>query len=201
MAISFVAAGAVATGASPSVALPTGWSQGNLLLVTTISGSLVTTPSGWTRIGNTSAPGIFTYYKIAGASETAVTLTGAGTSATSVMVAYSGVLSNDVNATQKSGSSTSASTNTLTTTNNYDVIISIFGIASGGSSTLSTPTGTTSRSNTSATISFGGLLIVDEIQNTSGTSTSRISTLSPSNTWWTEAFSFSPTTGDFFRMF
>jgi hypothetical protein len=58
MAISFVGAGAVASGQYPTVQVPAGVIQGDLLLlVYTVNYPTNFTPSGWTVIGTQNIPG------------------------------------------------------------------------------------------------------------------------------------------------
>ena len=51
MAISFVAAGAVVTGANPTVAVPAGYALKDLLVIVTTGTATPTTPAGWTSRG------------------------------------------------------------------------------------------------------------------------------------------------------
>ena len=168
---SYVGAGAVQVGNSaPTVPVPSGIRAGDLLVIFSamVSGFSSGTPSGWTAAPNNGAYG-WIYYKIATASESAVSFSGGASPATTVMLAYRDVSGFDVEASI----ATSLTTHTLTTTATDDLIISMFGINTSGSGTWSAPSGTTTRISSSPGGSGHGLLIVDEDQAASGTSTAR----------------------------
>jgi mucin-19 len=186
MPISFVAAGAVATGSNPTVAYPAGDIQGDLLvLVTTGTATPLVTPTGWTQRyaqGANRFITVFTRYVGNNSEPNSVNLSLAGTSSKAVMLCYRGAGSYDVVGTVATGTSTSAATVSQTTTYNNDYVLSIFA-RTIGASTFTVPASTTSRVNSSSTASINGLLLVDELQAAAGASAVRTSTLSASGAW------------------
>ena len=199
MAISFVAASAVVTGANPTIAIPAGYAEGDLLIIVNTNGGPVTgtpaTPTGWTQRyaqGNSEFITILTKY--ASSTETSVSLSVTPTTNKAVMLCYRGAGSYDVISTIASGSGTTATTNTQTTTYANDYVISIFSRnnSGGGSSSFTVPAGTTSRVNSLSTPAVMGMLVVDELQATAGLTTARSSTIT-SGFWSAIAISFVPT--------
>ena len=91
MALSFVAAGTVATGANPTVAVPAGTAAADLLLLVTCGSATPTTPTDWTLVSAEGAGQfISVYFKYANGSEASLAVTQAGTSTKAVMLAYRG---------------------------------------------------------------------------------------------------------------
>jgi hypothetical protein len=172
MAVSFVAVGAVATGANPTVAVPAGYAAGDTLIIVTTGTATTTTPSGWTLL-SAQGSGTFStiFYKTATASESSVALTNAGTSTIAVMIDYRGVSSLQPVASY----STTLTTNTLTTPTANAYVLSVY--AAGApivAGTWTAPASTTVRVNTPGVRSASaGLLIVDELQVAAGISTAR----------------------------
>jgi len=191
MAISFVAAGTVASGTNPTVTVPTGYAAGDLLIIA-ITGTTVSTPSGWTLLSNNAtAPICFVYYKTASASESSVVMTSASPNTRVVMVAYRGQSGLGVTGTFKqatSGNSTIA-TNSLTTTTNNDYIISFYAQVTVAQ-TWTAPASTNTRVNASGTSSIRGILLVDELQTSAGATTVRTATSSSTAATFT-SFAFS----------
>jgi len=200
---SYIAAGAIQTGASATVPVPAGYAAGDLLVICLSSFSaLSSTPTGWTAIsGGNNA---YAFYKFAGASESSVTLAGGSTTSTVVMLCYRGVLSADTSAAYAGTTATTVSTNTQTTTAADDLVISVFGCSATVNNTITAPGSTTSRINQSAFISTNnGLLVVDEDKVTAGTTTARTATFSSSVALGCVSFSFKqkPSTGAMLLMF
>ena len=185
MAISFVAASAVATGVNPTVAVPSGYAANDLLIIVqTSSNSSSVTPTGWTQLAKASiAPIISVYYKIASASESSVTLTG-NSLTIATMLCYRGTSGFDVTSSFVRVTSTTVTTNSITTTAANDFVISIYGATSValGTPTWTAPASTTSRVNAGPTTTLTGFLIVDELKATAGATTSRTATISASDT-------------------
>ena len=213
MAWSFVAAGTQATGANPTVPLPS-YSAGNLLLLVVASQTANTsaTPTGYTSLsslsGGTGGSTYFNiYYKIAGSSETAPNLSIIATTTIAVILSYSGVTSLDVVGATSNAHTTTATTTSTTTTNANDLVLSIYCGESGafGTYTWTAPSGTTARVNSGGATGTEGLLICDELQTTAGATTSRTATISSSKQWGavTIAFSVSAITNisNFFAFF
>jgi hypothetical protein len=192
MAIAFRAAGTVVTGANPTVTLPAGLTQGDLMIIVTTGTATPTTPTGWVQRyaqGTLRFVTILTKYATAQEASVAVTLTGAASK--SVMLAYSGAGSYDILGTVATGTSTSAATTAQTTTYANDYVLSIFARTTTAS-TFTTPAGTTSRVNSASTGTINGLLLVDELQAAAGLGTARTSTLSVSGAWSAINLSFVP---------
>lgn len=180
MAISFVNAGATQLGTNPVVPVPSGYAAGDLLIIFVSSGSAPTTPSGWTVLYSSGF--LFAYYKTAGASESSVTLS-AGSNTCAAMCAYRGVGGIDVVGSSNSGASTSPATVSQTTTRDNDFVISIYQDTAATSATWTAPASTTSRVSSGSDGSHRGLLVVDELKATAGTTTARTATLSTTNGW------------------
>jgi len=200
---SYIAAGAIQTGANATVPVPAGYAAGDLLVICLESSSALTsTPTGWTAIsaGNYA----YAFYKFAGASESSVTLAGGSATARSVMLCYRGIYGIDTSATYASASATSIATNTQTTTAANDLVISVYGCSASVNTTITAPASTTTRINQAAVAGTGGgLLIVDENQATASTTTARTATFSGGNNLGAVAFSFKqqPATSAMLLMF
>ena len=191
----FIAAGTVATGANPTVTLPSGWASGDLLVLWGGSNSNFTSPAGWTVPLNHTAtnPRAIFAYKFATGGETSLSLTNSGTSTSAVMLAYRNISAVDVTGTVNTGSSTSPATTSLTTTVPDDLVVSCYSNNSNTSPFTGTPASTNVRVNFDGTAtSTRPLLIVDENKSTAGATTSRIATIS-STLWTTFAASFKQT--------
>lgn len=192
MAISFVGAGTVASGANPTVDVPAGIAAGDALLIVTSGTATPTTPTNWTFIyAQGSGRFITVFLKIATASESSVALTQVGTSSKAVMIAYRGTSYFDVVGGTSTGTSTSPATTSLTTRFANDYVVSFYATQSNATpSTWTAPASTTSRVNSGNSASINGMLIVDELQAAAGASTARTATLSSSTAWGSVAISF-----------
>jgi hypothetical protein len=206
MAISFVGAGAVASGQYPTVQVPAGVIQGDLLLlVYTVNYPTNFTPSGWTVIGTQNIPGFpygtgnapnqYFLYKFAGASESSINLSSIGANNTkAVMVAYRGV--SDVDVIGSFNSATNANPSTLSQTTAFDneYIVSVFSRNpdTTPTSTWTVPSGVSERVKSEA-VSYNGLLIVDELQTSAGSTAIRTATLQNSRFWASGSISLRPT--------
>jgi hypothetical protein len=192
MAWTFVAVGTGVTGANAVVPLPTGWALGDLLVIQVGNGT-ISTPSGWT-VAAASAGNVYVFYKIAGASESSVTLSGGSSTTSGAMLAWRGIAGLDVVAANvQTGSSTAPATNSITTTAVNDLVISFYGSASSPAATWTAPGSTTTRRNLASTGTVSGALIVDENQINAGATTARTATLSTSDGWTGVAVSFKQT--------
>jgi hypothetical protein len=193
MAISFVAAGAVSTGISPTVAVPAGYAQGDLLIIVITTSAFPTTPTGWSAapVVNNTLPRIYTYIKFATSSESSVVISGASASA-AVMLAYRGVAKTNALSVLNTSTATSIATNTLTTTFANEYILSLYAESSASSGTWTAPASTTSRVSSSSNASTYGLLVVDELQATAGVSTARTATTAAFTSLAAISFSLAP---------
>jgi hypothetical protein len=196
MPISFVAAGAVATGANPTVAVPAGITANDLLILVTCGSAAPTAPTGWLLL-STQAVGRFLtiYYKYTSGTESSLALVQAGTITKAVMIAYRDAGAFQLVPAYTSATSTTATPNTVTTTYANAYVTSIYAMGNdpvfGGN--FWTPNGsTTSRVNSNSTINRAGLLIADELQASTGASTARSATLSQSQAWTSIAIAFVP---------
>lgn len=183
MALSFVGAGTVVTGANPTVGVPAGVQAGDLLMIITCGSTTTSTPTGWFLL---SAQGVGQYvtvlYKYASSSESSISLSNAGSSSTrSVMIAYRGGGAFQVLPSYTSVPSGSIAPNTITTTYNNDYVINIY-TSPNSLSTWTPDASTTSRVNASANGGAYGLLIADELQSTAGISTARSASRTGSGT-------------------
>jgi len=192
MAISFVAAGAVVTGANPTVAVPAGYAEKDLLVIVTTGTATPTTPAGWTSRG-AQGLGVFLtiFYKFASGTESSVTLTVAGATTKAVMLAYNGVSAADTITAFGTATGTSVATAALSTTYVNEYVISVFA-GNTAAATWTAPASTTTRVNSSPTATVNGLLIVDEAKAASGAGTARTATISSSHTLAAVGFSIIP---------
>jgi hypothetical protein len=192
MAISFVGAGTVQTGANSTVDVPAGIAAGDTLLIVTSGTATPTTPTNWVSIYAQGANRFLTVFlKIATASESSVTLVQSGTSSKAVMIAYRGTSYFDVVGTVGNGTSILPATNSLTTRFANDYVVSFYATQLNATpSTWTAPLLTTSRVNSGNSASITGMLIVDEAQAAAGASTARIGGLSSSTAWSSVAISF-----------
>jgi hypothetical protein len=192
MAISFVGAGTVQTGANSTVDVPAGYAAGDTLLIVTSGTATPTTPTNWVSIYAQGANRFLTVFlKIATASESSVTLAQSGTSSKAVMIAYRGTSYFDVVGTVGNGTSILPATNSLTTRFANDYVVSFYATQLNATpSTWTAPLLTTSRVNSGNSTTVTGMLIVDEAQAAAGASTTRIGGLSSSTAWSSIAISF-----------
>ncbi len=190
MAISFVAAGAVATGSNPTVALPAGYAQSDLLVIVATVANTVTTPAGWTLISS-RASALYLFYKFADDLESNVTLTSAAAATKAVMVAYRGVSALDTISATNGATSTTIATGSLATTYANEFVVSVYGMALGVA-TWTAPASTTTRVDSAGTATLTGLLLVDELKATAGTASARVATSSVSKALYVGSFSIIP---------
>ncbi|MEI6421915.1 MAG: hypothetical protein WCP55_06820, partial [Lentisphaerota bacterium] len=192
MAIAFVAAGTVASGTNPTVAVPAGYAAGDLLvLFLGCSNVSPATPAGWTlQASYTSAPRLYVYYKFASASESSVTVSVASAQANAVMLAYRGASGIEAASAGNLVVGTSTTSTSLTTTRPNDYVVSFY--SSNQVGTFTEPASTNSRVNLGSPIN--GILIVDELQASAGASTTRTATFSVSGSLTSIAFAITPAT-------
>ena len=186
MSISFVAAGTSVTGANPTVPVPAGIAANDLLIIFTTGTATPTTPTGWTQLAAQGTNRFITVlYKYAGASESSVPLTLAGSTSRCSMVAYRstvGVAAFDLLASFNAGTSTSISTLAQTTRFANDFVLSYF-TSSGGTATLTAPASTSVRFTNNTTSAINGAVLVDELKATAGATTTRTTSQSSSRAW------------------
>ena len=193
MAVSFVAASTVVTGANPTVTVPSGYAQGDLLVIVTTGTATPTTPAGWTQRSAQAATGFITLlYKFAGGTEASVAVTLAGTTSKAVMLAYRGASAIDtVSGFTTATAATSVATGLTGNAFANELEVSIF-VGNNVAGTWTAPALTTSRVNSSPTTAVNGMLIVDETQAAAGNSTSRTGTITAAHTLSAVAFSIIP---------
>lgn len=212
MAITFVGAGAVQIPGTTTatVPVPAGYAAGDILIIVTANANaLATTPSGWTAQVTSSQTqnylSIFT--KTATASESSVSITcsgGLNSNSVSVMLAYRGSTGYQGKGTFQNTQGQSFSTSTFATTVANSLVMSVYLANKGFNQTWTAPASTTTRVNQADANATNGLLIVDEIKVTAGTTTARTATLSSSSTftiYGAIALTPKPTSTGFFLMF
>jgi hypothetical protein len=191
MPISFIASGAVSTGANPTVAVPAGFAKNDLLLIVTTGTATPATPATWTQLAAQGAGQFITVlYRYATTSESSVPLTLAGTTSRAFMMCYRGAGAFQTNATFTTGTGTTATTSTLTTTYTNNFVLSIVANLAGQLRTLSTPTGTTLVSTNNTSTTLNGLMVARETQAAAAASTARSSTIAQSSAWSALQISF-----------
>jgi len=199
-ALTFVAAGTVKSGASPTVAIPSGVQAGDLLVLCVSSGGGTTTPSGWTLPTGANHGGgdarVTAFYKVAGTSESNFTLGNTQSRTQCGVIAYrpTGGTASYVTLAAKSGTSQVLSTNTVVVATLPALIISQF-VKEGSSTQIGTVADTNQRLLGLASDSTYTLLrVVDEFPVTTGTSTARSTAASfKSGDWETNALLFGVT--------
>jgi hypothetical protein len=197
MAISFVAASPTVQGSNPTVTVPTGIVQGDLLVIF-INGTPTTpaTPAGWTsRAAEGSQNFLTIFYKFATGTETSVSFTSANLFTSVVMTAYRGVSANDTiggfDITTSGGSSLAAPTFSTTYANEF--VVTVWCQNASGFSFYTPPASTNVRVNTSSNgLTGNGLLVVDELKAATGVTTSRTATASLNGSMASVAFAIIP---------
>ena len=196
MAISFVAAGTIVTGANPTVTVPAGLANNDLLLIVQTSTTAQTlplpAPAGWTLasyqpIGSLNQY-VTVYYKFAVTPESSVATTMAGANTKAVMIAYRGVSTSQTFENRPPytvGTGVTFTPNTLSTVYPNDWVITIYTASSGISPTptLTPSVSTVSRVNSSNTNTQQGLVVVDQPQPLPGISTAYSCATSTSGGW------------------
>jgi hypothetical protein len=180
---SFVAAGTTSNQTNPVPTLPSGWAQNDLLVIVAASGSGggFSTLSGWTEVVRytTVDPYCSIWYKIAGSSESAPTLTNTSSKSTATILAYRNINATplDVIATfQDVGPDTTFSLNTMTTTVDNDLVLNAWvSYNSGTSSAIATPpSGCTQQINIPQVAGVtAGVYLFDENKYIAGLTTAR----------------------------
>lgn len=183
----FIAAGTGATGANPSPGVPAGTQSGDLLIL--IAGSNATAftnlPTGYTKAegaaSNDFCGNLTVWWKAAGGSESAPSITNADTTCAANLLCYRNVITTAVDATgtKATGGSGTASAGSVTTTAADDLVVHLYACAAAAS-TWTNPSGTTNRLNVSAASTHSGLLVCDEDQPTAGATTARTGQISVS---------------------
>ena len=194
MAVSFVASSAVVTGANPTLSLPTGVVEKDLLLIITTGTATPTTPAGWTLQRAQAVTSFLTVFsKFATGTEAAtLALTVAGTTSSAVMVAYRGASAIDsISGTTTATAATSITTGLTGNTQPNDCEISIY-VGNNVAGAWTAPALTTTRVNSTPTAAVTGILIVDEQQAAAGNSTARTATIAGAHTLSSVAISVIP---------
>ena len=196
MSLNFIAA-TTATGANANPAIPAGVSAGDILIMVASSGTVfsATPPTGYTELyrNTVASPFLTIWYKITGATETAVAATNASTATVAARLLYSAQLQGilrDGLGTVATATSTAPATTSITTNFYGETIVSCYAcVLNNPSANWTAATGTTQRVSLSTTAALTGMLVADEYDNAPGTSTARTATLSRSLTWQAIAFS------------
>jgi len=197
----FISAGAVATGANPTPAVPAGYAAGDLLILVATSGTAYSTtpPTGyggaWLAQRTTASPMLTVGMKVATGSESAPTLTNSATTSSAVLLCYRSTRQvTDVVGTIATGTSSSPATSSQTTTKTNDLLLEIYGSASGTARTWSAQNAACSRRASFApSTTICGLCVNDESKATAGATTARTQSLSGSATWNAVAISIQAT--------
>lgn len=188
MAWSFVAASsAVATGANPAPAVPTGYAANDILIIVASSSAVysATPPTGYTQLvrNTAAAPFLAAWWKTAGASESAPSITNADTSSKATLLCYRNSSGTDVTGAIATGTTTATTTTTVTTTAKNDLVLNVFGGGKTSSSTGSWSGGSAnSRVSSGTSTTLCGVFCTDELQAAAGTTTARTGTLSRAST-------------------
>jgi hypothetical protein len=191
MAISFVAAGAVATVVSSNlnIAVPAGFAKNDLLIATVTTGTVaVTTPAGWELLSAYTGglPYLYVFYKYASVSESTLVVPTTSVVAKGVMLAYRGGSAFQIVPVTATGASSTATPNTITTTYANTYSINFYCTSSASTRTWTPNASTTARVNSSSIITGNGqngLLVADELRVAIGTGPARAATLSGNIAW------------------
>lgn len=205
MAWSFIAS-SNAIGTNATVPIPTGYLAGDLLVAVGGSGSgggFTSFGGGWTDIVNDKSSAPFTYaaWKIAGASEPAVTFTNPSTKSNVAITAYRNMSATPLDVIGVINHSTTASAtstnNAVTTTQANDLVLNIFTrYASGTTSNVSVaPVGNTTRVNLGEIANTqAGIFISDENIAAAGLTTARTLTTDVLTVDWAIQVAFNQAT-------
>jgi len=179
MAVTFVASSAVATGDNPTVAVPAGYAEKDLLIIVTTGTATPATPSGWTARSVQGSNGFLTILtKFATSSESSVTLSLLGTTTSAVMLAYRGAAAIDtISGITNTASGTSLAPGQTGNTSTNDCEISVWVADNVAGTWGAAPSPTTSRVTSNPTTAVNGIFVVDETQAASGNSTARTATI------------------------
>lgn len=193
--ISFVSSGAVTTGASPTVTIPSGVQVGDLLVLCVCSGGATTTPTGWVLVGvsGSGSVRIATYYKIASGSESNFTLGNTSNRTQCGVVCYRATGGNGIyflGSASNSGNSTTASTISQSVNAVPALVVSHF-CKAPSLTQIGSVSGTTSRLAGTADGNLTNLYVGDEFLSATGTTTARTESASANLNWETSALYFS----------
>lgn len=179
MAVTFVAASAVVTGDNPTVAVPAGYAEKDLLIIVTTGTATPATPSGWTASKVQGSNGFLTILtRFATSSESSVTLSLLGTTTSAVMLAYRGAAAIDtISGITNTASGTSLAPGQTGNTSTNDCEISVWVANNVAGTWGAAPSPTTSRVTSNPTTAVNGIFVVDETQAASGASTARTATI------------------------
>jgi len=179
MAVTFVAASAVVTGDNPTVAVPAGYAEKDLLIIVTTGTATPATPSGWTASKVQGSNGFLTILtRFATSSESSVTLSLLGTTTSAVMLAYRGASAIDtISGITNTTSGTSLAPGQTGNTSTNDCEISVWVADNIAGTWGAAPSPTTSRVTSNPTTAVNGIFVVDETQAASGASTARTATI------------------------
>ena len=193
MAISIVGASASpASGANPTVTVPVGVIQGDLLIIITMGTATPTTPAGWTSGGAQGASQFITiFYKYADATNASVALTVAGATTRAVMLAYRGASALSGFATSTATAATSIASAAFTTLYDNQYVVNVYA-SNNVAGTWTLPALTTGRSIATPTATIGGLAIADELQTTAGATASRTATITAAHNLSSAKFTIIP---------
>ena len=198
-ALTFVGAGTVSFGASPTVVIPSGVQAGDLLVLCVGSSGDTRTPSGWTLPTgaahyNSAQARITTFYKVAGASESNFTLGNSNSRTQCGVIAYrpTGGAATYVSLAANSGSGATAATNTVSVSALPALIVSQF-VKNDSSTQIGAVADTNQRLLGTANGFYTNLRVVDEFPTATGASTARAETPSAKNIWETNALLFGVT--------
>jgi hypothetical protein len=195
MTISFVGPTSPVTGQTPTVNIPTGVVEGDLLILVingqglTPPGGELPAPSGWSVKINDFGP-LHVYYKFASSSETPVTLNLNNTATCNILGYRNAKMSTSSSSVRGAITGTEITTYGQDTNTKYNFILRFYSCDSGNVTSFTVPEFTTSRINFSSTLTNRGMLLTDEFQSEIATSPERTTTVSTVQTN-ASAYSFS----------
>ena len=188
MAWSFINAGTIATGASPVPGIPASYASGDLFLVVASSSTVTYSSSltGYTNLINSFSSGNASqavWWKVAGSSESAPTLTNTDTTCAAVICAWRTVDTSSVDATGAFSRSGTASVTPATVNCSVpnDLLIHVIALLAGGSGSVTPVINSTTRATQAAASGQCGLYVGDESYPQTGASPSRLYTYSASS--------------------
>jgi alpha-tubulin suppressor-like RCC1 family protein len=193
---SFVGVGsAVFNSPTLTVPVPSGYTQGDTLILVGEGPYAWVTPDGWTNIIlNAGQRNQSVWFKYAEASEPPcyITPTSPGGQNAAVMLCYRGIYPYKIRSSNVNGGSISSITTSTTTTSNADsLVLSIFGCIAG-SFTWTAGAGYTQRAILNPSGSNAGFFVGEENQAAVGTTTARSITMSGSTQLDSVQVVFSP---------
>jgi hypothetical protein len=183
MTISYIGPTQPVTGQTPTVNIPTGVVEGDLLILVINgqdlypAGGELPAPPGWSVRFNDFGP-LHVYYKFASSSETPVTLNLNNTATCNILAYRNAKMSTSGWSAVETDPGTEITTTGQGTNTKYNFILRFYSCGSGNVTSFTVPEFTTARINFSSTLTNRGMLLTDEFQSEIATAPGRTTIVS-----------------------